>query len=69
MTIDELKELIEQMRGAGLKPMLCTKSVPVSVQKAKCGLLTEIYEQDIEEYMQLPKALVGLNPEMMVPIS
>jgi len=65
----ELKELIEQMTEAGVRPLLCTKSVPVSLQSVKCGSLTEIYDQDIDEYLQLPKALVGLNPEMMVPVS
>lgn len=65
----ELKELIEQMREAGVRPLLCTKSVPVSLQSVKCGSLTEIYDQEIDEYIQLPKALVGLNPEMMVPVS
>lgn len=65
----ELKELIEQMTEAGVRPLLCTKSVPVSLQSVKCGSLTEIYDQEIDEYIQLPKALVGLNPEMMVPVS
>jgi len=49
--------------------MLCTQNVPVSGQGVKCGMPTEIFDQDIEDYMRLPKALVGLNPEMMVPVS
>lgn len=65
----ELKELMERMRGAGVNPMLCTQSVPVSLQGVKCGCLTEIYDQETDEYLQLPKALVGLNPEMMIPVS
>jgi DNA polymerase V len=41
----------------------------VSEQAVKCGSLTEIFEQDIDEYLQLPKSLVGMNPEMMIPVS
>ena len=69
MNKQELKELIAMMREAGVNPMLCTKSVPVSLQGVKCGALTEVYDQEIDEYLQLPKALVGMNPEMMIPVS
>ena len=69
MDKEELKELIEQMREAGVHPMLCTKGVPISGQSAKCGPLSEVYDQDIDDYLLLPKALVGIHPEMMIPVS
>jgi len=30
MNIDELRELLQMLLGAGIKPMLCTQNVPVS---------------------------------------
>ena len=65
----ELKEIIILLKEQGWQPLICTQSVPVSEQAVKCGSLTEIFEQDIDEYLQLPKSLVGMNPEMMIPVS
>ena len=69
MNEKELKEIIILLKEQGWQPLICTQSVPVSEQAVKCGSLTEIFEQDIDEYLQLPKALVGMNPEMMIPVS
>ena len=69
MDKEEIREVLEMLRTAGVRPMLCTQCVPVSTQAAKCGPLTEVFDQEIEDYMQLPKALVGLQPEMMIPVS
>ena len=59
---------MEQLMAAGVRPMLCTQCVPVSSQSVVCGSPAEIFDQEIEDYLKLPKALVGLNPEMMVPV-
>lgn len=64
-----MKQLMELLSMAGVKPILCTQNVPVSGQGVKCGMPTEIFDEDIDDFMRLPKALVGLSPEMMVPVS
>ena len=69
MNEKELKEIIILLKEQGWQPLICTQSVPVSEQAVKCGSPTEIFEQDIDEYLQLPKSLVGMNPEMMIPVS
>lgn len=69
MDKQEIREVLEMLRTAGVRPMLCTQMVPVSLQAAKCGAPTEVFDQEIDDYMQLPKALVGMNPEMMIPVS
>lgn len=66
--LKDAEMVIEQMRSAGLNAMLCTESVPVSLQGVRCGSPTEIFDQEIDDYIMLPKSLVGLNPEMMIPV-
>ena len=65
----ELREIVETLRSAGANPMLCTRMVPVSTQAVKCGSPTEIFEQDIDDYIMLPKEVVGMMPEMAIPVS
>ena len=41
--------------------------VPVSLTSVPCGSPTELGPEDIDDYILLPKKLVGLHPEMFVP--
>ena len=67
MDDDELKEIIGFLEMAGMKPQLCDTPVPVSVASARCGLPTEIGDESIDDYILIPKSLVGRNPEMFIP--
>lgn len=63
----ELKEMIVLLRSAGVEPMLCDTPVAVSVAGVPCGSPRELDDESIEDYILLPKALVGLHPMMFVP--
>lgn len=64
---EELKEMIALLRSAGVEPMLCDTPVAVSVAGVPCGSPRELDDESIEDYILLPKALVGLHPMMFVP--
>ena len=67
MADQELKEMIALLRSAGVEPMLCDTPVAVSVAGVPCGSPRELDDESIEDYILLPKALVGLHPMMFVP--
>lgn len=69
MEANELRELMTMLHEGGMNPMLCAKAVPVSRQSVKCGMPGDIYDQEIDAYVCLPKSVVGTNPEMMIPAS
>ncbi len=66
--IEGLKEAMKLLREAGMEPMLCNKAVPVSGKGVPCGPPTEVGDQDIEDYILLPKSLGGAKPEMLIPV-
>ena len=53
----ELQEILNDLRNAGLDPMLCDVAVPVSSCVAQCGKPTEFGDNDHTEYIMLPKSL------------
>lgn len=63
----ELKEIIALLRSAGVQPMPCDTPVAVSIAGVSCGCPKELGDESIEDYILLPKALVGLHPTMFVP--
>lgn len=67
MEKEELQELIKVLEQQGMRPQLCDTPVPVSVSSARCGLPTEIGDESIDDYILIPKSLVGQNPEMYIP--
>lgn len=67
MNEQELKELIELLDDANVNYMPCSEMTPVSLTSVPCGSPTELGEEDIDDYIPLPKKLVGLNPEMFIP--
>jgi len=70
MTNDELREVVEQLRQAGVEAEVCDTPVPVSSISVKCGLPTMAGDTTAyENYLMMPKALVGLHPEIFIPAS
>ena len=46
---------------------MCDTAVPVSISTAHCGAPAELGDEGVDDYLQLPKALVGMHLEMFVP--
>lgn len=63
----ELQEIFSLLDEAGLRYELCDTPTPVSLASVPCGLPTELGDEDIDDYILLPKKLVGQHPEMFVP--
>ena len=57
------------LRKAGVNAMVCNAPVAVSMSSVKCGLPSDLDEESIDDYLLIPKALVGHYPEMFVPVS
>ena len=68
MNEEELKDLLRLLSDAGVKAELCDKPVPVSGCSAICGYPTEPGDYDLSDYVLLPKELMGIHPEMFVPV-
>ena len=68
MNEEELRELLRLLSDAGVKAELCDKPVPVSGSSVICGYPTEPGDYDLSDYVLIPKALVGMHPEMFVPV-
>lgn len=67
MKTDELRELMDLLEAAGVRAELCDTPVRVSALSAVCGVPREIGDDEWDDYILLPKALVGRHPVMMVP--
>ena len=67
MKAQELQEIFSLLREAGMQYELCNSPIPVSLKKVPCGSAAELGAEDIDDYILLPKKLVGQNPEMFVP--
>lgn len=67
MTEEELKELFSDMLSKDIKPMLCDTPVPLYDSPVPCGEPTYCPE-DIEETVLLPKELLSMHPEFMIPV-
>lgn len=65
----ELKEILSAIEKAGWRPELCDTPVPVSYQAVKCGIPTDMGDECIDDYILLPKAVVGTHPYVLVPVS
>ena len=63
----ELQELVALLDEAGMTYELCDTPTPVSLASVPCGLPTELGDEDIDDYILLPKKLVGQHPEIFVP--
>ncbi|MBO5613081.1 MAG: hypothetical protein J5905_01090 [Prevotella sp.] len=68
MNEEEIREILRLLREAGVKYEVCDTPVPVSGLSAVCGIPSEIGEGYNEDYVMVPKALVGSNPVMYIPV-
>ena len=66
--LEEAQDLIRELEAAGFKPQLCDTPVPVCTFPVKCGTPTEPGDEDRDDYIVLPKSLVGLHPELIFPV-
>lgn len=66
--IDELKEIMGLLKAAGVDAQLCDTPVRLSSFPAHCGVPTEPGDDDWSDYVMVPKALLGMNPEMFIPV-
>ena len=62
----ELKDIFEMLAERGWRPQLCDTPIGISSCKVKCGLPTEIGDENIDEYWLLPKSLTDMHPEMLI---
>lgn len=67
MTNEELKELFCDMEEKGLDPMLCDTEVPMYDSPVPCGEPNTCYGESVETVL-LPKELLSMHPEFMIPV-
>lgn len=67
MTSEELRELFSDLQEKGLRPLLCDTEVPKFDSPVPCGEPTYCAE-DIVETVLLPKELLSMHPEFMIPV-
>ena len=67
MTIEELRELFSDMLSKDLKPLLCDTEVPKYDTCVPCGEPTMCHDDCVESVL-LPKELLSMHPEFMIPV-
>jgi hypothetical protein len=67
MTEEELKALFSDMLSKDIEPMLCDTRVPLYDSPVPCGEPTYCPE-DIKESVLLPRELLSIHPEFMIPV-
>ena len=67
MTLEELRDLFSDMLSKDIRPMLCDTEVPKYETKVPCGNPTTCYRDEMETVL-LPKELLSMHPEFMVPV-
>ena len=67
MDIEELRELFRQLIAQGITPMLCDTEVPKYDTSVPCGEPTPCYEDGVETIL-LPKELLSMHPEFLIPV-
>jgi len=65
MSQDEIQSIINELEEMGVQAMLCDTPV-YCLSKVPCGDPNEMGDADWSEYIRLPKAVVGQNPEMYI---
>jgi len=68
MKTEDFKEIMKMLDSQGWKPLLCDTPVGVSTSKVKCGMPTELGDESVDDYMLIPKSVVGTHPEMFIPV-
>jgi len=68
MDEQELKELMRLLDNAGVRADLCDTPIPLSTSSARCGLPSELGDEGVDDYIKIPKSVVGTHPEMFIPV-
>lgn len=68
MDEQEIKELVALLDKSGVRAELCDTKIGLSGLTAVCGSPTEVGDGFIEDYIMVPKALVGSHPEMFITV-
>ena len=68
MTQEELSEAFCCLEKAGMKPALCDATVIYYDTGVHAGDPTEPGDWPATEYIMLPRSLVGMNPEFVIPV-
>jgi len=66
MSEEELQQQLQQMQAAGLNPQLCDTPVPLLDMPVLAGNPTEIGDAQVEDYVLVPKSLVGSHPVFLI---
>ena len=67
MEESELKEILELLKASGMEPMLCDTPIGRVDNPVRCGEPKDMGDYTIGDVL-VPRALVGLHPEFMVPV-
>jgi hypothetical protein len=67
-TEKELEEIFRMLERAGMNPMWCDTPVPYYDVNIPAGVPTDVGEVMEGEYLMLPKALVGMDPTMVLNV-
>ncbi len=68
MTEQELKEVIAMLHSSGMAPMLCDTPVPYTGQMVRAGIPSMPGDPSYDDYIMLPKELVGRCPMLFVDV-
>lgn len=66
---EKLKETLDLLENAGLKPMLCDCPVQYFDVEVRAGIPTEVGEPEKGNYIMLPRELLGFRPEIVIHVS
>ena len=69
MNDEELKEVLQALEEQGWNPMVCDTAVPVSSNPVVCGVPTDVGDVEMSDYVLLPKQLVGMYPNIVIPVT
>jgi len=67
MNEKELRELFCDMQMKGLSPLICDTKVPLYETAIPCGIPTAGYDDCVDSVL-LPKELLSMHPEFMIPV-
>lgn len=68
MNEEELNDIMALLRKAGVDAEWCDTPVRLSSITAHCGDPADLGDDDASEYVMLPKAVLGMHPEMFIPV-
>ena len=67
MNLEELRALFADLLSKGITPMLCDTEVPLYDSPVACGEPNMSYGEILEKVL-LPKELLSMHPEFLIPV-